>query len=288
MEDIQDLIQIKPAEIPGLLREHRPEFQRGANIAISGLRRNYKPNTPVSKFYWNFVVTNYLPILIPFYVICITMLIFFFPLTLTLLILAPGVIWQLLSILPTWALSVAKKRNPVHDRFFIEGLRPLDPELADKLDSKLKKSREPVPWIFAIKRSFSEHIGFWTVSFLVSLLSLVPVIGWLATAVLQTYLNCLHLSSRVLGIYTKDIEPMDTAQKDRFLRDNRALLIGFSAPYVFLSSIPVLGALALVYAEASAADLVHFEFLKGSKKGGRRNIDLKSPQQRDNTSNAVW
>jgi hypothetical protein len=86
MEDIHQLIQLKPAEIPALLRENRPDFERGAKIAINGLRRNYKPGSPVMKIYWNFVTKNYFPILIPFYIICITMLIFFFPLTITLLL----------------------------------------------------------------------------------------------------------------------------------------------------------------------------------------------------------
>jgi hypothetical protein len=283
MEDIQQLIQLKPAEIPSLLREHRPEFERGASLAISGLRRNYKPGSPVSKFYWKFVVNNYLPILIPFYIIAFTMLLFFFPLTITLLLFAPGVIWQIFSILPTWALSVAKKRNPLEDRFFVEGMRPLDPEMAQQLDARVKKtSHTQQPWVSAIQRSFSEHIGFWTVSGIVSLFSLIPLIGWLITGILQTYLNCLHLASKVLEMYTKEIHPMDKAQKEQWLRDNRAVIIGFAAPYVLLSSIPVIGAFALVYAEASAADLVHYEFMKGSKTAtatgqGRKNIDLKSP-----------
>jgi len=181
-----------------------------------------------------------------------------------------------------------KKRSPIQDRFFIEGLRPLDPELAEKLNSKIKRTHEPQSWTVAIKRSFTEHIGFWTVSLLLSLFSLIPLIGWLITGILQTYFNCLHLSSKVLDIYSKEIEPMDKAQNDRFLKDNRAVIIGFSAPYVFLSSIPILGAFALVYAEASAADLVYHEFMKGSQKKERRNIDLKSPQQRDNVTNAAW
>lgn len=280
MEDIHQLIQLKPAEIPALLREHRPEFERGASLAISGLRRNSKPTSPVSKIYWNFVVNNYLPILIPFYIIAITMLIFFFPLTITLLLLAPGVIWQIFSILPTWALSVAKKRNPIQDRFFVEGLRPLDPDLAQQLDGKVKRPSQTQPWVFAIKRSFSEHVGFWTVSLLVSLFSLIPLLGWLITGILQTYLNCLHLASKVLDIYAKDIQSMDKTQKEQWLRSNRAVIIGFAAPYVFLSSIPVIGAFALVYAEASAADLVHYEFMKGKAATGqktRKNIDLKSP-----------
>jgi hypothetical protein len=281
MEDIQQLIQLKPAEIPALLREQRPEFERGASLAISGLRRNYHPNSSVSKIYWKFVVNNYLPILIPFYIIAITMLIFFFPLTITLLLLAPGVIWQIFSILPTWALSVAKKRNPLHDRFFIEGMRSLNPELAQQLDSKVKPSSQAQPWALAIQRSFSEHVGFWTVSLIVSLFSLIPLLGWLITGILQTYLNCLHLASKVLDMYTKEIQPMNKAQKEQWLRDNRAVIIGFAAPYVFLSSIPVIGAFALVYAEASAADLVHYEFMKGSKgatsQTGRKHIDLKSP-----------
>lgn len=290
MEDIQQLIQLKPAQIPDLLREHRPDFERGASIAINGLRRNYTPSSPVSKIYWKFVIANYLPILIPFYIIAITMLIFFFPLTITLLILAPGVLWQIFSILPTWALSVAKKRNPIQDRFFVEGLRPLDSELAQRLDSKVKRT-ETQPWLVAIQRSFTENMGFWTISFLVSLFSLIPLIGWLITAVLQTYLNCLHLASKVLDMYTKEISPMDKAQKDRWIRDNRAVIIGFAAPYVFLSSIPVIGAFALVYAEASAADLVYYEFMKGSKSStqtGRKHIDLKSPQQRDSVNSGAW
>eukprot|EP00456_Euglypha_rotunda_P025180 TRINITY_DN2041_c0_g1_i17.p1 TRINITY_DN2041_c0_g1~~TRINITY_DN2041_c0_g1_i17.p1 ORF type:complete len:218 (+),score=6.50 TRINITY_DN2041_c0_g1_i17:165-818(+) len=209
------------------------------------------------------------------------MLLFFFPLTLALLLLAPGVIWQLFSILPTWALSVAKKRNPMQDRFFIEGMRPLNPELAQQLDSKVHRSSQIQPWASAIRRSFSEHVGFWTVSLLVSLFSLIPIIGWLITGILQTYLNCLHLAGKVLDIYFKAIQPMDKKQKEQWLRDNRAVVIGFAAPYVFLSSIPVIGAFALVYAEASAADLVHSEFMKGSKDAtgpkGRKNIDLKSP-----------
>jgi hypothetical protein len=280
MEDIHQLIQLKPAEIPSLLREHRPDFERGASIAINGLRRNMNPSTPVMKIYWNFVVNNYLPILIPFYVICITMLIFFFPLTITLLLFAPGVIWQLFSILPTWALSVAKKRNPIQDRFFVEGLRPLNPDLAQKLDGKAKRSHETQPWFVAIKRSFTEHVGFWTVSLAVSLFSLIPLIGWLITGILQTYLNCLHLASKVcLDTYTKEVSPMDKTEKEKWLRDNRPVIIGFSAPYVFLSAIPIIGAFALVFAEASAADLVHYEFMKGAKPptSQKDRIDLKSP-----------
>jgi len=190
-----------------------------------------------------------------------------------------------------------KKRNPIHANFFVEGLRPLNPELAQKLDAGVKTHPKSLSLVAAIQRSFTQHIGFWTVSFLVSFFSLIPVVGWVLTLILQTYLNCFYLASRVLRVYMKQISSMNKAQQEQWRQDNRAVLLGFSAPYVLLSSIPIIGAFALVYAEASAADLVHYEFMKGSasissipstSQKERRQIDLKSPQQRDDLTRGTY
>jgi len=249
-----------------LFKEHFPKFLRGAQLAVSGIRRNYKPETPVSKIYWKFVSEAYLPILIPVYIAFITMALFFFPITIAFLFVAPGVLWQLLTILPVWALSIAQKRHPIdHGKLFVEGLRPLDPELARQIeDGSAKKhhNKGPRPWMVIIGESFSEHVGFWSKSVIISLLSIIPIIGSIFTAGLQTYLNCMKLCSRVLEIYTKHVEHMNDNQRHVFFRQHRALLLGFAAPYVIFSSIPFIGPLTMVYAEASAADLVYYEFRK--------------------------
>jgi len=266
MEEIKELTSLKPAQIPVLFRENFPKFLRGSQLALSGLRRNCKPDTPVSKIYWKFVQEAYIPILIPFYIAFITLAVFFFPLTIAALLFAPGVVWQLLTILPVWALSIAQKRHPVdHNKLFIEGLRPLDADLAKALEegsTKKYQNTAPRSWAKVITESFSEHVWFWYKSGIISVISIIPFVGSIFTAALQTYLNCMKLNSRVLEIYVKDLEHMSKSQKETFFRQNRALLLGFAAPYIVFSSIPFVGPLALVYAEASAADLVYYELRK--------------------------
>jgi len=252
------------SHLPNLISTNLPLFLRGLFRGCSGLFRNCKSDAAVHRIYTQFIKEGLLPVLILIYTVLGTVAVTFFPVTIAMLVLMPGLVWQLLTILPSWSLSIARRRHPIgHKRLFIEALRPLDPVLAERLNAEMQaRNHVSSSWIEAILASLNQHVWFWMGSLACLSFSLIPLIGGLITALLQTFLVSRKLAWSVMEQYMTDVRHLGHQGRINFMNSHWALMFGFCLSYIILSSIPFVGALSLALAQASAADLYYFELLK--------------------------
>jgi len=249
---MEDLIQ--------MLRIHGPHFMRGFTTSVTGMIGIMSPSATVNKKYWPFFKEAYLPVLGALYGAFVVLAFCFLPITVGVLLLAPALLWQILTTISVWGLHIATKRHPVeHGYLFIEGIREIDPKLAQDYERRMNTggNLRPRDWFQAIQESFDDKIYFWTYSFIFLLFSILPLIGSIITALAHTYLVSEKLAWRLLDTYMTKIEKMSSVEQTRFINKYWSLLFGYCFPYVVLSSIPVVGPFVLLYAEVYIAKLFY-------------------------------
>jgi hypothetical protein len=110
---------------------------RGFTIAIRSIANNLLSQNPASIKVRNTLGTTMkttLPILLGLYAIMTVLAIAFFPIVLTMLFVAPGVLWGIFTLIPLWSFNISKRANPIdYDRLFVERMRQLDPVLAEEM-----------------------------------------------------------------------------------------------------------------------------------------------------------
>jgi len=252
-----------------MLHTHGPHFMRGLTISVTGMMGILSPSATVNKKYWPFFKDAYLPVLGAMYGAFAVFAFFFFPITVGILIFAPALLWQILTTISVYSLHIATKRHPVeHGYLFIEGIREVDPKLAQDFERRMNTggNLRPRDWIQAIQESFDDKIYFWTYSFIFLLFSILPIIGTIITAAAHTYLVSEKLAWRILDTYMTKIEKMSHADQTRFINKYWSLLFGYCFPYVVLSSIPIVGPFMLLYAEVFVAKLFYSDiYMKEGK-----------------------
>jgi len=249
---MEDLIQ--------MLRIHGPHFMRGFTTSVTGMIGIMSPSATVNKKYWPFFKEAYLPVLGALYGAFVVLAFCFLPITVGVLLFAPALLWQILTTISVWGLHIATKRHPVeHGYLFIEGIREIDPKLAQDYERRMNTggNLRPRDWFQAIHESFDDKIYFWTYSFIFLLFSILPLIGSIITALAHTYLVSEKLAWRLLDTYMTKIEKMSSVEQTRFINKYWSLLFGYCFPYVVLSSIPVVGPFVLLYAEVYIAKLFY-------------------------------
>jgi len=233
---------------------------RGFTNSVTGMIGIMSSSATVNKKYWPFFKDAYLPVLGALYGAFVVLAFCFLPITVGVLLLAPALLWQILTTISVWGLHIATKRHPVeHGYLFIEGIREIDPKLAQDYERRMNTggNLRPRDWFQAIQESFDDKIYFWTYSFIFLLFSILPLIGSIITALAHTYLVSEKLAWRLLDTYMTKIEKMSSVEQTRFINKYWSLLFGYCFPYVVLSSIPVVGPFVLLYAEVYIAKLFY-------------------------------
>jgi uncharacterized protein involved in cysteine biosynthesis len=263
------------SEIPALLQTHIPQFTKGVYYGITGLKLNLKPETDVNRRYWHFIKEGYLPVIGVLFGIFATFAFFLAPITVALVLWAPGLLWQLFTTISAWSLKIAQKRHPLdHGHLFIEGVKEVDPNLARDFEYKLQHTvRKQRSWFQAITESFDRRLYFWAWSFGITLVSLVPGLGAILSVPAQTYMVAHKMATRLLDTYFK-IERMNSHQKLMYVNKHWSLLIGFCLPYVLLSSIPIVGSFIMVYAEVAVARPFYYEIFKKETAMKQQDVNV--------------
>jgi uncharacterized protein involved in cysteine biosynthesis len=103
-----------------------------------------------------------------------------------------------------------------------------------------------------MKRSF--HFSAASVTLFV--ISLIPVLGSIVTAVGHTYLVSQSLGDQLLEVYTKDYHNWGVTLRENYVKRNKWIIFGYALPFTFILSIPIVGPFLLGFAQAGAADLL--------------------------------
>jgi hypothetical protein len=243
-------------------------FVKGLRVSVLGFIRRVALRDPVvHENYWTFIKKTYVPVLLIIYAIAMVLALIFFPITIAVIIFTPAICYQFLTVAPIWALYFAEMYNPVSsDRLFLASLRSIDASLASRFEIETEKwSKQPISWYSLIRGSIWEQLYFTLCLILCFVLGFIPFIGIPLSWIVYTYMVSQMLAWRLLDVYMSNICHMSEKMQNKFMQENRMLLIGFCTPYVALTAVPIAGPLLLGYAKASVADLFYEEIYKDHK-----------------------
>lgn len=160
----------------------------------------------------------------------------------------------LLLIGPLLAIFTVNTLFPVFNKeLFLAGLRAVDPARAAALAAK-----PGMPLASAMGIALRRMIKFLLLSIALFVLSLVPVIGLVATVV-QLWLTARTVAWELMDPYFDCLDIRHAEQK-RFIEHLNKPLLGFGFPVALLFAIPIAGPLCFGLAQAAAATFVAREF----------------------------
>lgn len=160
-----------------------------------------------------------------------------------------------LLIGPLLAIFTVNIAFPVFNKeIFLAGLRIIDPERAQVLAAK-----PGMPLSLAVGIPLWRLVKFLILSFGLLLLGLIPIVGSLAAAVLQTWLTARTVAWEMMDPYF-DCLDIRYAEQKQFIARMKEPLLGFGLPVSLLLAIPFVGPLTFGLAQAAAAMFVAREF----------------------------
>ena len=175
------------------------------------------------------------------------------PLWLIVLLWAARVIGSVGALLigPLVAIFLVNIAFPMFNKgVFLAGLRLVDPERADALEAK-----PGMPLGASIAIPLWRLVKFVLLSLGLLALGLVPVVGSIAAAILQTWLTAKTVAWELMDPYF-DCLDIRYAEQKQFVARMQKPLLGFGVPVSLVFAIPLVGPLGFGLAQAAAATFV--------------------------------
>jgi hypothetical protein len=201
-------------------------------------------------------------ILLAMYALFGVILLVYFPLVAFLFAWAPGVFGQILTMIPLWAYMITRKRTPMSaNQLFLDELDKLSPTRAQELSQQMK-SEDLINknWMEDVYHDLRTSWHFTKYSLMFLSFSIIPVVGSFITYLGQTWLVADRMGWNLLSVYTISSKKMSYRQQKHWMRARKWRIIGFTLPYMLLSSIPIIGPLFLGVAQAATAH-IYFHLL---------------------------
>jgi len=239
-------------------------------------------NPTFRRNYTQFVVSMGLTVLW-LYVAMAVVLAIYFPLAFILLTWAPGLIGQALTLVPLWAYVITKKRYPMaSNRLFLDELERLSPQRAKELEQNMQTDETLNQfWLQELYHDLCTSWHFTRASLVWLSFSIIPVVGSFITCLGQTWLVADRMGWNLLSVYTISAKKMSYRQQKHWMRARKWRIIGFTLPYVFLSSFPLIGPFFLGLSQAATAH-IYFHLLSkegdsAQKPGSSPIVEFKKP-----------
>jgi len=232
---------------------NRKDFTLGLRTAYDGFYSAWN-NPNIKGAYWELIRTVGASMLL-LYSLAFVGMMFLLPI----LVFFPGWIWQILSLIPLWSYSIARKRTPLSTtRLFLDELSRVDPKLAEEISSSIPQSQKQffnTEWVKSVTTDFRTSWHFTKLSGFLLALSAIPFVGPILSFIGQYYLIADKLGWELMNVYTQAVKRMDYKQTKEWMHARKWAVIGFALPFALLSSIPFGGPLLLGYAQAAASHL---------------------------------
>jgi len=198
-------------------------------------------------------------ILLAMYAVLGVILLVYFPLVAFLFTWAPGLFGQLFTMMPLWAYIITRKRTPMSaNQLFLDELDKLSPTRGQELAQQMKQ--EDIinkNWMEDVYHDLKTSWHFTKYSLMFLSFSIIPVVGSLITYLGQTWLVADRMGWNLLSVYTISSKKMSYRQQKHWMRARKWRIIGFTLPYMLLSSIPIVGPLFLGIAQAATAHIYY-------------------------------
>jgi len=222
-------------------------------------------------------------VLVVMYTFFALLLLAYWPITLFLSTWAPGLIPQILTMIPLWAYVVTKKRTPMAaNRLFLDELERLSPTRSQELEQQMDINEKfNVDWKDDLYHDLRTSWHFTRASLMWLIPSIIPVVGSVITWIGQTWLVADRMGWNLLSVYTINAKKMSYRQQKHWMRARKWRILGFTMPYLILASIPFVGPLFLGLAQAATAH-VYFHLLSKDTEAPQKQaesplIEFKRP-----------
>jgi len=218
-------------------------------------------NPKLRQDYFNFMKSMG-TILLVMYSILAVLLLVYMPVVLLVVSWAPGLIGQILTLIPLWAYIITKKRTPMAaNQLFLDELERLSPQRSQELSQQMKtEAGVNKTWKDELYHDIRTSWHFTRYSIMWLAFSIIPVVGSFITWFGQTWLVADRMGWNLLSVYTISAKKMSYRQQKHWMRARKWRIIGFTLPYMLLASIPFVGPLFLGLAQAATAH-IYFHLL---------------------------
>jgi uncharacterized protein involved in cysteine biosynthesis len=147
------------------------------------------------------------------------------------------------------------------NNLFLDELESLSPIRHQELSEQMNTTEVVNPnWIEDVYHDLRTSWHFTKYSLMFLSFSIIPVVGSFITYLGQTWLVADRMGWNLLSVYTISAKHMSYRQQKHWMRARKWRIIGFTLPYMFLSSIPFVGPLILGIAQAATAH-IYFHLL---------------------------
>jgi len=171
-------------------------------------------------------------------------------------VLFPGLLIQLLSLIPFWAYNMTKKQHPlVNQQLFMEELKTVDPKIHADVAKGFGATKGGQSWLNETIDETKRSWHFSKYSLLLTVVSAVPIIGAILSFVGQTALVADRLGWNLFDIYTQESRHMSYKEQKEWMQANKWVILGFTLPFSLVTAIPFVGPFVVGFAQASAAHL---------------------------------
>jgi len=218
-------------------------------------------------------------ILVALYAIFGVLLFVYFPVVAFLSAWAPGIIGQVLTLIPLWAFLITRKRSPMSaNKMFLDELETLSPQRTQELTQQMKLEEGiNKTWMEDVYHDLRTSWHFTKYSLMFMAFSVIPVVGSFITYLGQTWLVADRMGWNLLSVYTISAKKMSYRQQKHWMRARKWRIIGFTLPFMFLASIPFIGPLFLGIAQASTAHIYYHLLSKDTDASADKKKSQSSP-----------
>jgi len=218
-------------------------------------------------------------ILVAMYLLFAALAVIYLPLFLFVLGWVPGLLGQILTMIPLWSYIVTRKRTPMStNKLFLDELERLSPTRAQELSQQMKIDEVVNPvWVEDVYHDLRTSWHFTKYSLMFLTFSIIPVIGSFITFLGQTWLVADRMGWNLLSVYTISAKHMSYRQQKHWMRARKWRIIGFTLPFMLLASIPIVGPFFLGLAQAATAHIYFHLLSKDTDSSNDKNKPNASP-----------
>jgi hypothetical protein len=183
----------------------------------------------------------------------------YLPILMFLVTWAPGLIGQILTVIPLWAFMVTRKRHPMAgNKLFLNELERLSAPRARELEQQMNLNETfNHNWKDDLYHDLRTSWHFTRASLMWLACSIIPVVGSIISWIGQTWLVADRMGWNLLSVYTISAKKMSYRQQKHWMRARKWRILGFTLPYMLLASIPIVGPLFLGLAQAATAHVYY-------------------------------
>jgi len=211
------------------------------------------------------VLKEYITLLKPLVLISGILYVSFFLFLLLLfpvMIVFPGILLQLLTLIPYTSFQLILMWNPgIGDKLFVEELKSLNIQFGTEIQHDIANSskgnkncsNERCTSIF----NWSSSLNYWKYFFGLSVLSIVPVIGPLV-AYIGGVLNISYFwGLQLFSPFIISVKNMNHQTQEKWMKERKWAILGSMTSLTVLMSIPLIGPLFIGFAQSGATHLFY-------------------------------